>query len=301
MARALRFYDLLNRLSFAPSFRAKVVLSVLVCVLLPIGAMETYFIVFSGLQGRELERAILVGCLAAGAAATLAYWALSTILRPIAYASRQLNKYLIDRTLPSLPTHYKDEVGSLMSNINYLTHTLHDLLENQNENATFDHLTGIYNRRASEKRLKDAIELARIRQDALSFAIMDLDHFKRINDTYGHDFGDVVLRQVGDMLRTNVRRTDWVGRWGGDEFVIAVQGGEAEAMALLSRICDVTRRASIAAPDKSPHRISFSVGVCEWNSELDARGLYTKADQALYSAKRLGRDQVQMWSELVVA
>lgn len=301
MSRSLRFYDLLHKLSFVRGFRAKVVLAVVASVLLPIGAMEIYFVLFSPLKDLALEKVILVGCLAAAAAATLAYWALSTILFPVLAASRQLDRFFADRTLPNLPTHYKDEVGSLMANINYLTRMLEEHESNFAQNAAYDHLTGIYNRRASENRLKDSIELSRIQKNPLSFAIMDLDNFKRLNDTYGHDFGDAVLRQVGELLRANVRRSDWVGRWGGDEFVVTVHGNENEAMAMISRICELLRREHILAPDESFQRLSFSVGVCEWTETMDPHNLYTKADEALYTAKRQGRDQVQLWSEVALA
>ena len=146
--------------------------------------------------------------------------------------------------------------------------------------------------------MRDSIELGRIQQHALSFAILDLDSFKGLNDQFGHEFGDDVLRQVGDLLRLSVRRTDWVGRWGGDEFVISIQGGEAEASAMLSRICELVRVKDFVAPDASLHRITFSGGVCEWQDAMDSQGIFQKADEALYSAKRAGRDQVQIWSEL---
>jgi diguanylate cyclase (GGDEF)-like protein len=298
MARALRFYDLLHRLSFAASFRAKVVVAVFASVLVPIGILQFYFVLFSPLHGESLERAILVSGLAAGGAATMSYWALSTILRPLSYASRQLDRYLTDRTLPEPPVQYKDEVGLLMANINYVARCLEEHHQNTTQNAAYDHLTGVYNRRASESRLRDSIELSRIRQTPLSFAILDLDNFKRMNDSYGHDYGDTVLRQIGELLRQNVRRSDWVGRWGGDEFVLAIHGNESEAMALVSRLCEVVRRDRVLAPDQTIQSLSISVGVCEWNESMEAHSLYTKADEALYTAKRQGRDQVQVWSEL---
>jgi diguanylate cyclase (GGDEF)-like protein len=239
--------------------------------------------------------------LAAAAAAVFAYWTLSTILRPILYTSRQLNQFLNERVLPDLPAHYRDEVGSLMSNVNYITRSMKDLVESANQNGAIDHLTGIYNRRSAENRLKDSIELTRIRQNSLSFAILDIDNFKMLNDTYGHDFGDTVLRQVGDLLRSNVRRTDWVGRWGGDEFVISVQGGENEASAMLSRLCELVRRELFIAPDQSVHKVTFSCGVCEWQEMMDSQSLFTKADEALYTAKRGGRDQLHVWSEMAPA
>jgi diguanylate cyclase (GGDEF)-like protein len=297
----MQLYDLLNQLPFTRSFRAKVLFAVAICVLLPVLALEIFLIGYSPLQGAALERAVWVSTAVAVVAAMIGYWALSTILRPLAETSRQLNRYLNERVLPQLPGHYKDELGMLMSNVNYVTRSLQDMLESANQNGAIDHLTGIYNRRSSENRLRDAIELSRIRQNLLSFAVLDLDNFKSLNDTYGHDFGDSVLRQIGDLLRSNVRRTDWVGRWGGDEFVIALQGGETEASAMLSRICELARRELFVAPDGSVHRITFSCGVCEWQEVMDAHLLFTHADEALYRAKRQGRDQVQLYSELATA
>lgn len=301
VSRSLKLYELLNRLPFAASFRAKVIVAVLASVLLPVAVMEVYFIAFSGLKGADLEKAILISVLTAALASCFSYWALSTILRPVLVTSKQLDQYLSDRILPDLPAHYRDELGSLMSNVNYLTRSLQDLIESANQNGALDHLTGIYNRRSAESRLRDSIELSRIRQTTLSFAILDVDHFKSLNDTHGHDFGDAVLRQIGELLRSNIRRTDWVGRWGGDEFVISVQGGEREALAMLSRICEMARQEVFLAPDQSTHKISFSCGVCEWQEPMDAQQLFTKADEALYSAKRSGRNQVQLSSELATA
>ncbi len=299
--QGLKFYDWLNRIPFTSSFHAKVVFAVLVSVLTPVAMMEIYFIAFSSLQGEELNQAIRVSMVAAALAAVLAYWALSKILRPVLETSEQLRQFVSDRVMPELPGHYRDEVGSLMSNVNYVAQSMKELAESEKQNGSMDHLTGIYNRRSAESRLKDSIELTRIRQGTLSFAILDIDNFKILNDTYGHDFGDRVLRQIGDLLRTNVRRTDWVGRWGGDEFVISVEGGEREASAMLSRICELIRRQVVVAPDRTEHRITFSCGVCEWNEAMDPQSLFTKADEALYTAKRGGRNQVQVWSELATA
>lgn len=301
MAKALRFYDLLSRFPLASSFAAKVVFAVIVSVLLPVLAIEIYFIGFSPLRGAALEQAILISGLAAAVASVIAYWALSTILRPILIMSKQLNQFLNHQVLPDLPMHYRDEVGSLMSNVNYLAHAMRDLTENALQNGAIDHLTGIYNRRTAENRLRDSIELTRIRQNSLSLAILDIDRFKMLNDTYGHDFGDTVLRKVGDLLRTNVRRTDWVGRWGGDEFVISVQGGEREAAAMLTRICEMARKELFLAPNQSVHSITISCGVCEWQEGMDSQVLFTKADEALYIAKRAGRDQVHSFSDCLQA
>jgi diguanylate cyclase (GGDEF)-like protein len=301
VSRAFLIYDQMNKLPFANSLSGKIMLAVVVSVLLPVTAMEMYFICLSSLTGRELESAILVSGITSGLAAVLAYWTLSTIVKPVQVTARQLHEFLNHQVMPDLPMNYNDEVGNLMSNINYLARRTRDLSERANLNASVDHLTGAYNRRNTESRLRDSIELARVRQTNLSFAILDIDHFKKLNDSYGHDFGDLVLRRIGELLRSNIRRTDWVGRWGGDEFVIALEGSEREASAMLTRICDLARQEIFVAPDKTVHRVSFSCGVCEWQDFMGAQVLFTKADEALYGAKRAGRDRIQVYTDFATA
>ena len=156
------------------------------------------------------------------------------------------------------------------------------------EQAITDELTGLPNVRALRERLTQlAHEGARGRRFAL--AIADVDHFKRVNDTYGHQTGDEVLAHVAGTLRKHVRRTDFVARYGGEEFVVLFTDvDEPTALRLADKLRQVVR--GIAAP--VPVTCSFGVCANEGILKDDVEGLLAAADAALYRAKRDGRDRV---------
>jgi diguanylate cyclase (GGDEF)-like protein len=128
----------------------------------------------------------------------------------------------------------------------------------------------------------------------VSLAIIDLDHFKQVNDTYGHTGGDAVLVQVAQLLAGAVRQDDVVARYGGEEFVVLFHGAGAEAA--WSRI-DALRLRLGDTPIAMPGRtvtVTFSAGVAELGSDGDIEALLRAADDALYEAKRRGRDRVEL-------
>jgi two-component system cell cycle response regulator len=161
--------------------------------------------------------------------------------------------------------------------------------------ATTDELTGVYNRRYFTERLEE--EFGRVERygHRLCVLLLDLDHFKRVNDTYGHMTGDVVLSTVGQMLRKLVRSPDTVGRYGGEEFSILLTSTDLEGgRAVAERI-----RKSIASNAFAPmHRgqdfhITCSVGVAQFDgSGVNIRAFLDLCDQALYRAKAGGRNCV---------
>lgn len=149
-----------------------------------------------------------------------------------------------------------------------------------------DLLTGILNRRGFLKKL-NALPAS---QRHGCFAILDIDHFKQVNDEMGHDEGDRVLRALAVRLSEQTRRADIVGRWGGEEFVIFFHGViESEACWALERIAWRMQGDPIGRIKGRP--VTFSGGVCRW-IEGDLDGSLLHADEALYEAKRNGRDQV---------
>ncbi|MFO0508414.1 MAG: diguanylate cyclase [bacterium] len=301
MSRRLKFYDLLDRLPFALSFRSKAWLAALISFLIPLAAVLFYVLSLAGLRKEHRSELIIVIALAGVCGSFFAFWTITSVLRPVYYVASQLKHFLDHQGPANLPIHYRDEVGGLMANVNELTRSLREVLAHSTQTSLLDHLTGVYNRRSAEERLRDSIELCRIRQTTISLAVIDIDHFKTLNDSRGHAFGDMVLRQIAELFRTNLRRTDWIGRWGGDEFVILIQGSEPEALALLSRIQELARHNMIIAPDQSAHKITFSCGVCEWRDTMDTAMLFARADAALYAAKHGGRDQLQTFQEVNAA
>jgi diguanylate cyclase (GGDEF)-like protein len=157
--------------------------------------------------------------------------------------------------------------------------------------AYTDPLTGVGNRRALESSLADALEVSRERGRPLGVVLVDIDHFKAINDTYGHEAGDLVLSVAAQRMRGAVRRDDIVGRWGGDEFLVVAPGAGADATAAMA---ERVRAAMATDPVTFQRRsVSFTVSV-GWTmgagEELDA--LIGRADRAMYRAKQGARDRV---------
>src|SRR5690606_11970402 len=162
---------------------------------------------------------------------------------------------------------------------------------------TTDGMTGLLNKRAliteAERRLKVA---ARFKKP-LSVLVTDIDHFKQVNDTYGHDVGDVVIKGMGEVLKRIKRDTDIVGRFGGEEFVIVCEHtDEAGAKNLAERI----RReleATTFQTELGPLSVTASIGVATFPmAGNDYAQLFKATDEALYVAKRSGRNQVVTWS-----
>lgn len=161
--------------------------------------------------------------------------------------------------------------------------------------AMTDSLTGLPNRRAADARL--TVELARAKraEEPFTIVICDLDRFKLINDHFGHDVGDEVLQHVGTILQTALRESDWVARWGGEEFILFLHRSTGqEAFNAMERL-----RVEIKAhPMVTPHgnlelTASFGIGTYR-GSEADITQVLAEADGCLYEAKRHGRDRVMM-------
>jgi two-component system, cell cycle response regulator len=126
----------------------------------------------------------------------------------------------------------------------------------------------------------------------VSLLYMDLDHFKRINDRFGHAMGDVVLRTFADRVRRCVRRIDVLVRRGGEEFVLIMpQTGATQALATATRIQQTLQQEPIAIGGTSV-RQTVSIGVATWDNRETPDALESRADHAMYRAKRLGRDRV---------
>jgi len=161
--------------------------------------------------------------------------------------------------------------------------------------AETDPLTGLLNRRAFHPRFEAMVEDAARRHRPISVVMLDLDHFKRINDQHGHHVGDEVLAQLAAILRDASRDGDLVARLGGEEFVLALPGaGAEEALAYAGRVAQALWSARTAAA-VTP---STSAGICALTTALEpAEVLLRRADEALYAAKAAGRNRAAVWAQ----
>lgn len=161
--------------------------------------------------------------------------------------------------------------------------------------ASTDPLTRIINRQAALRTLTDEIGRANRYERPLAVALIDLDHFKRVNDTHGHLVGDAVLREVAGLLKANVRSADTLGRYGGEEFILVMPETDLEGgLATAENLRRVVARATVTHADDQI-RTTISVGVTggAGRESVDLDTLLRHADTALYNAKAQGRDQVQ--------
>ena len=172
--------------------------------------------------------------------------------------------------------------------------SLREKVQQSIELALFDPLTGLNNRRFMENHLATMLDNAKVRRAPLTLMILDIDHFKQVNDTYGHDCGDEVLKAFADRLRGIIRGGDLLCRLGGEEFVIVMPGVATQTA---TRIAE---RARLAVQDEQfpidasgrVIPVTVSIGLAERRDDDDAGSLYHRADQALYRAKSAGRNRV---------
>ena len=165
------------------------------------------------------------------------------------------------------------------------------LFQAQEENALTDELTKLPNRRAMAQRFLQEMQRAKRHHNAIAFLMIDLDHFKQVNDTYGHLNGDAVLAELASILVTGARESDVCARYGGEEFgMILHETTEPGARTLAERI-----RAKVAAATfPGGLKLTISIGVAATDEPALFTSLMERADQALYAAKQGGRNQVRV-------
>lgn len=166
------------------------------------------------------------------------------------------------------------------------------------EYSAHDALTGLYNRRYFERRLREESAHARRHKRPFSLVIVDIDHFKLVNDTYGHEDGDRVLKHVAELIEASLREDDIACRYGGEEFVLllrATAGPAARVVANRLRASFQGKGISLGEKNEERH-ITFSGGVAaaDERNNFNCDNIVDRADKALYRAKRTGRNRVEM-------
>ncbi len=171
------------------------------------------------------------------------------------------------------------------------------MLKRLEEMATTDGLTGLFNKRTltdmADQKLKSSLRFKK----PLSLLVCDLDHFKRVNDTYGHDIGDIVIKGFADVLKRTKRDTDVVGRFGGEEFLLVCEETDAEGARLLAERIRTELEATQFHSGEGTLRVTCSIGVATFpQAGRDWESLFKATDEALYVSKRGGRNRVTVWS-----
>lgn len=181
----------------------------------------------------------------------------------------------------------REQVDALGSELR----VLHARLEETRRSSESDPLTGLHNRRALESYVERVVEFDGLTGVPVSLLMIDVDFFKNINDSHGHQAGDQVLKVIGrELLRMFLRKCDFVGRYGGEEFTIILRDTEVKHAKLLAlRLCDRIRELKFDIPDLT---VSISVGVAALEAGDTPSTWIERSDQALMSAKRAGRDRV---------
>jgi len=236
-----------------------------------------------------------------GALALLAMalgWAMHVRIQELRIAAEEARLQAIARQAQELEALVAERNAELSARLNDLGEArrtaelanqgLQRALEQLEQAASTDRLTGAWNRRRFEEAVLPEIALAHRRRDSLALIMFDLDHFKRVNDTFGHGAGDRVLVETAQLVRLHLRASDALVRWGGEEFLVLAPATRLEgALALAEKL-----RAALAAfhfPDVG--RVTMSLGVAEYSLGEGLAAWIERADKALYSAKAEGRNR----------
>jgi diguanylate cyclase (GGDEF)-like protein len=284
----LKIYVLLSKLGFPKSYQGKILLVAFMGPAVPLVALMLYLLLSSPLTLRPALGILALLLVATLVGATAAFYLLHALLAPVHLASSSLREYLDSGKMPDLPVRFTDQAGRLMADVQYAVDNLDATIRSLEGLSGTDHLTGLHNRREAEKRLAEDVARARRGGSTLTVGVVDVNNFKSINDTYGHQAGDVCIRHVADVIRRNIRESDWLARWGGDEFVLALHDASpfAATELVLQRIVSDLHDSPARMPQGDELVLATTIGASRHSDEADLQDLLAKADEALYKAKR---------------
>jgi diguanylate cyclase (GGDEF)-like protein len=167
-----------------------------------------------------------------------------------------------------------------------------DLLEKLSHMANHDPLTNLFNRRAFAERLHEQVARSKRSGECFSLVMLDIDHFKKINDTHGHPAGDEVLCRLATTIREVIRGADMAGRFGGEEFCLLLPQASTEQAWTLTERLKARLAETVVETGNGCCQVSFSAGIAEWAADLDEQTLLSLVDKMLYQAKEGGRNRI---------
>ncbi|MBI5406585.1 MAG: diguanylate cyclase [Nitrospirae bacterium] len=214
----------------------------------------------------------------------LSYLISKTISRPIERLKIAAHDIGDGKLETKIDVHTKDEIGELASVLGRMTDELKHL-------ATTDHLTQTYNRVKFEEMISMEMDRARRYHRFLSVSVFDIDYFKKVNDTYGHSAGDHVLKTMADIVKKNIRKSTYLFRWGGEEFVIIIPEADVNGAGMLA---ERIRKTIEDYKFEGVGRVTVSFGITQFKDEDTVDSLLKRADAAVYLSKTNGRNRIEI-------
>ena len=222
----------------------------------------------------------------------------STLAVPMRHQQKCIGALLLGSRHKDAFSAHQAHVLSILCNQAAVSLENSTIIEKMEELAITDGLTGLFNHRYFQHSIQTEIERAERQDQSLSLLIMDIDHFKGFNDSFGHQAGDFVLKSLADLLKSNIRKIDILARYGGEEFAALLPGIDSRnARKTAERWRKAVQRANFKWEGKS-FAITMSIGVATFPDDAREKiELIEKSDAALYRAKENGRNQVQHWAD----
>ena len=280
--REMQVYRALSRV-FPHSFRAKLMAVVLVCTVLPIGGFVLWLLANNGADPERLLTGTIVAVLITLLGTLMSLFLIFQLLSPLRMVADAIGAYFSERKLPALPEAGDDEIGVLIRATHCGLQRIHDGVAELERYAVEDPLTHALNRRGSEQALVRSIERAERDGLPLVLYVIDVDNLKPVNDVYGHAAGDQLLFDLVERAHGWLAGHDWIGRWGGDEFLLCMHEALPVANDKVQLWLD-----DLATPREDGIVTRLSAGCAHHQPGLNAMALYREADAAMYMAKASG-------------
>jgi len=278
-------YRLLARL-FPRSYRARLLAVVFVCTSLPMQALVVWLLLNGNSEPERQILGTMLGLLATLAGTLVSLFLVYKLLEPLRRAADAMDAYYHDQRLPRLPDAGPDEMGRLMRGINRCLRGVDAGVRQLERHALHDPLTEALNRRGCEQSLQESVALATRDNAPFALVVVDLDNLKPINDEHGHAAGDRALIRLVETARGWLGEGDWVGRWGGDEFLLGIHDDLGPAR---QRVTEWL--AALGEPGGTGFPVNASAGCACFHGQ-DAMTLYREADAAMYEAKFAGGNRL---------
>ncbi len=223
----------------------------------------------------------------------------SLLVVPLIVKDQVIGTFTVAAQRPAaFPTDRREMLGVIANQVatSMQNARMYEVVEEQ---ATTDGLTGLVNHRTFQERFSAMLGRAERRNFAVSLLLTDIDHFKKVNDTYGHPTGDEVLRRVAAILKASARKIDITARYGGEEFAIVLEGTDrAGARQLAERIRQEVAQQTFGSP-KGNFQATLSIGVASYPDDAREKAdIIARADQSLYAAKHGGRNRTVCWGDM---